>query len=347
MKENITLHYHQEKSDKIYKVFLEKKDEGFVVNFAYGRRGSTLKTGTKTQNPVTYEKAKKIYDKLILSKTTKGYVPNDDNSTYIVDTEQRKTGIHCQLLNSISKNEVEEYLNDDSWWMQEKKDGKRMLIKKEENIIAINRKGLSIGIPENIQKSADLIDSSFIIDGEAINETIYAFDLLYYNGKDLKEESYLNRYKLLNTIDFKENIIIVKSAKTTTEKQELFNTLKKENSEGVVFKKITSLYKAGRPNSKGDQLKFKFYDTASVIVKKINDKRSIGMSVLKNEKEIFVGNVTIAVNKEIPKKNDIIEVRYLYAYKEGSLYQPTFLNVRTDINKEQCDISQLKYKKEE
>ena len=37
----------------------------------------------------------------------------------------------------------------------------------------------------------------------------------------------------------------------------------------------------------------------------------------------------------------------LYAYKDGSLFQPVFLNVRTDIDKEDCVISQLKYKKEE
>lgn len=70
------------------------------------------------------------------------------------------------------------------------------------------------------------------------------------------------------------------------------------------------------------------------------------MSVFENNAEIAVGNVTISVNKEIPKVGDIIEVRYLYAYKGGSLYQPTFLEVRTDMQIADCDIAQLKYKKE-
>ena len=128
--ENVTLFYRQERSDKIYKASLEEKDGNFIVNFAYGRRGSTLKTGTKTQVPVAYEKAKKIYDKLVLSKASKGYVPDEDNSKYVVDTDQRKTGIHSQLLNPIEESELESYFTDDNWCLQEKMDGKRMLIKK-------------------------------------------------------------------------------------------------------------------------------------------------------------------------------------------------------------------------
>ncbi|MCF6347938.1 MAG: WGR domain-containing protein [Flavobacteriaceae bacterium] len=343
--ENITLYYRQERSDKVYKVSLEEKEGNFIVTFAYGRRGTTLKTGTKTQNPVVYDKAKKIYDKLVLSKTQKGYVPSEDNTIYTVDTEQHKTGIHCQLLNPIKEVEIVQYIHDNDWWLQEKKDGKRMLVqKKEDTIIAINRKGFSIGMLKSIQTSAELIAHTFIIDGEAIDEKLYVFDLLYYNGKDLKTETYQNRYELLQSIRFTNNIKVVTSAKSVAEKQKLFEQLKNENTEGVVFKKVNSLYKAGRPNSKGDQVKFKFYDTASVIVSKVNDKRSVGFSILDNGKEIFVGNVTIPPNKEIPKKEDIIEIRYLYAYKTGSLYQPTFISKRTDIDKQDCKIEQLKYK---
>ena len=89
------------------------------------------------------------------------------------------------------------------------------------------------------------------------------------------------------------------------------------------------------------------------MVSKINDKRSVGMALLlwprKNQvltERVFVGNVTIPSNKEVPAINSIIEVRYLYAYKGGSLYQPTYLGVRDDIGVDDCLISQLKYKQE-
>ncbi|WP_282076218.1 RNA ligase family protein [Maribacter aquivivus] len=345
--ESITLFFRQERSDKVYKAYLEETEGNYIVNFAYGRRGATLKTGTKTQAPVAYEKAKKIYDKLVLSKASKGYVPDEDSSNYIVDTEQRKTGIHCQLLNPIEESELENFFNDDDWCLQEKMDGKRMLIKKtKEETIAINRRGLSVGAPEQMINSANAIESTFIIDGEAIDDTLYAFDILSFNEEDLKAKSYIDRYEILKSISFSEKIEIVALIEGIESKQALFQQLKDDCKEGVVFKNLNSAYAAGRPNSGGNQIKFKFYDTVSVIVSKINDKRSIGMSLIENGEDIFVGNVTISVNKEIPKLDEIIEVRYLYAYKGGSIYQPTFLSVRDDMERENCLLTQLKYKPE-
>lgn len=344
--ENITLFYRQERSDKIYKAALEEKDGGFIVNFAYGRRGSTLKTGTKTQLPVDYEKAKKIYDKLVRTKAAKGYAPDEDSSGYVYESDQIKTGIHCQLLNPIEEDSLQSFIDDDEWWAQEKMDGKRMLIQKTDELVAINRKGLSVGAPQSILDSAAKSDQSFIIDGEAIGDDLFVFDLLSLDGTDIKSKSYQERYSLLVKLGLSDAIKIVPTSTSKAEKETLTKRLKSDGSEGVVFKKHTSHYHAGRPNSGGNQMKFKFYDTASVIVLKVNDKRSVGMALIENGKEIFVGNVTISANKEIPKEREIIEVRYLYAYKGGSLYQPTFLMVRTDIDVQDCQLSQLKYKKE-
>lgn len=345
--ENISLYYKQERSDKIYKASLAKQNGMYLVNFAYGRRGATLKTGTKTQVPIDYDKAKKIYDKLVLSKMAKGYQPNEDDSDYVYTSDQVKTGIHCQLLNPIEEDELIQCVENEQWWAQEKMDGKRMLIQKKDEIIAINRKGLLVGAPRSIMDSASAIDRTFIIDGEAIGDDLHVFDLLALDGNNLKGEPYHIRYALLLELNFSGAIQIVKTSKTTVEKQLLYTELQKATAEGIVYKKHDASYQAGRPNSGGDQVKFKFYETASVLVSKVNDKRSVGMTVNnKNGQTIFIGNVTIAVNKEIPTVNSVIEVRYLYAYKGGSLYQPTFLNIRTDIDEQDCSIAQLKYKKE-
>ena len=70
--ESITLYYRDGRSDKVYQASIEPKESGFVVNFAYGRRGSTMTTGTKTQSPVSFEEAQKVYSKLIREKLAKG-----------------------------------------------------------------------------------------------------------------------------------------------------------------------------------------------------------------------------------------------------------------------------------
>jgi len=57
--ETVTLHYREGSSDKVYQCSVEPSGELFVVNFAYGRRGSTLSTGTKTSAPVEYDTEKR------------------------------------------------------------------------------------------------------------------------------------------------------------------------------------------------------------------------------------------------------------------------------------------------
>ena len=80
--ESITLYFREGGSDKVYQARIEPDGELFRVNFSYGRRGSTMQTGTKTSSPVDYDTAKGIYDKLVREKTAKGYTPGQDGTPY-------------------------------------------------------------------------------------------------------------------------------------------------------------------------------------------------------------------------------------------------------------------------
>ena len=68
MEHTTTLYFREGPSDKVYQASIRPKGKGFMVHFAYGRRGSTFNTGSKTQTPVDYQIAKGIYDKLIKEK---------------------------------------------------------------------------------------------------------------------------------------------------------------------------------------------------------------------------------------------------------------------------------------
>ncbi|MCK6500914.1 MAG: WGR domain-containing protein, partial [Nitrospira sp.] len=136
IRETVTLYYRQDGSDKIYRASIEELDGGCVVTFAYGRRGAALKAGTKTSAPVPFDQAKKIYDRLVKSKTAKGYSPGEDGTPYAgTDHADRDTGIRPQLLNSIDEGEAERYLADDDFWLQEKHDGQRVLVQKVGGIV--------------------------------------------------------------------------------------------------------------------------------------------------------------------------------------------------------------------
>ncbi len=72
--EQITLVFKRGRSEKVYEVDLCEVGPGrFVVNYRYGRRGATLKDGTKTLAPVSEEQARREYDKLVASKQKAGY----------------------------------------------------------------------------------------------------------------------------------------------------------------------------------------------------------------------------------------------------------------------------------
>lgn len=66
--------------------------------------------------------------------------------------------------------------------------------------------------------------------------------------------------------------------------------------------------------------------------------------MIRGNEVVSVGNVSIPPNHEIPAVGAVVECRYLYAFPGGSIFQPVYLGVRDDIPKEECVISQLKYK---
>ena len=71
--QSASLHFREGNSDKEYHAAIEPSGEGYIVTFAYGRRGNTLTTGTKTTHPVLLHEATKVFDKLVASKLAKGY----------------------------------------------------------------------------------------------------------------------------------------------------------------------------------------------------------------------------------------------------------------------------------
>ncbi|WP_061287112.1 WGR domain-containing protein [Leptospira interrogans] len=344
----ISLYYQGDGSDKVYHVNIDPEGDGYVVHFAFGRRGSSLQTGTKTSKPVSYEAAQKIMRQLVNSKMAKGYTEIESGTPYLHSTkEERVSGVHCQLLNPIDEEELSTYVEDDQYGAQEKLDGNRMMIRKiGDNVEGINRKGLIIAISQILHDHSLSFSEDFILDGEVIGDVFFPFDIFSKDGKDIQHLPYQERYAILESIlkDQDEIFHIVKLVKSTKGKKVLLEELREKQKEGIVFKDLNASYKAGRPSSKGSQIKFKFYETATVSVETVNLKRSVSMRLYNGNEWVSVGNVTIPINFAIPKENDIIEVRYLYAYKGGSLYQPTYLGARTDADENDCDLKQLKYK---
>lgn len=360
--EQTALYFKEAGSDKVYQASIESHGDGYVVNFQYGRRSSSLISGSKTPDPVTFIKAKAIYDKLVKEKTAKGYTVDGSGTPYSnTDKAARDTGFRCQLLNAIDEEEATALVIDPYWWMQEKYDGKRVSIQKElKEVTGVNRKGLTIALPEPIVACMKRIGCNCILDGECVGDRYYAFDCVAVHDKDISDKAYVSRFNELASLLTPEaqyleqglrdipTLVLANTARTTAEKKKMLANLRERGAEGCVFKRSTAPYTAGRPNSGGAQRKFKFYATASVFVLKHTvGKRSVTMGVYDQNVIVDVGAVTILPNFSVPKVGKIIECRYLYANKGGSLYQPIYLGERDDLHVKDCKLSQLKYKKTE
>jgi bifunctional non-homologous end joining protein LigD len=344
-----------ENSDKEYHLQLVEDGGTYKVNFQYGKRGSTLTPGNKITTDDS-SKAEKVYNKKYVEELGKGYVEKTGKASSVNYSTPSKAPaanevlVIPQLCNPVdSDDEVEELLQDDRYGMQEKKDGKHMMLRTcSGKVRATNKKGKECGYPEAFAKAVGKIDNS-LFDGEAIGEVYHIFDLLECEGVDLRGLGYGDRFNRLNKLISRlgKAARIVPVAAGTKAKQDLYDFLEAEGKEGVVFKLLAGKFKVGRPASGGDFRKKKFLSEVSCRVKAGRDgKRSIGLELLDAKGNwVDVGFCTIPPNKEIPIVGQIIEVSYLNVQGVGGhLYQPVYKELRDDIDPEECLMTQIKYK---
>jgi bifunctional non-homologous end joining protein LigD len=310
-----TLYYCEGSSDKVYQTWIETTAEGCIVRFAYGRRGTTLTTGVKTPEPVPLGKATSIYEKLIREKTAKGYRPGKGAPTPASSgSEGEESGVRCQLLNPIDEAEALRLLEDDRWCVQQKFDGRRLMLRKKgSQVTGINRRGFVVSVPNPVAQAALETPFDYLIDGEAVGDVLQVFDLLELDSSDLRARPYLHRVAgLIRWINFGETIRFVRTPISNDDKKKLFDKLVAEKAEGAVFKNLELPFVAGRPASGGPHLKYKFVETASFIVGTVHwIKRSVGLTLINLSGEcVPAGNVTVPPNHDIPPVGSVVEVRY-------------------------------------
>lgn len=351
--QSASLHCREGNSDKEYHAAIEPEGEGYIVTFSYGRRGNMLTTGAKTPYAVSLQQATKVFDKLVSSKLAKGYQYNsasygEEKPYRQSGDEGQDSGVRCQLLNAIDESELSRLLTNSTHCLQEKHDGRRLMIRKQgDTITGINRRGLVVAIPDAIREAVEQIPFDVLIDGEVVGHTLHAFDLLEVKGHCLRKRPYIDRFSSLMMIipQGLDALCWVSTSVDPNDKVEIYEELRATHREGVVFKDMDAPFNPGRPNSGGSQLKFKFVESASFIVTGINHKRSVSLCLYDKQGFANAGNVTIPPNHNIPAIGDVVEVKFLYAFRQsGCIYQPVYVGPRDDIPAAECTVSQLKYK---
>lgn len=345
-------------SDKEYIIALEPKGDGWMVNCHYGRRGGTLALAQKTKEPVAYAVARDAYDKEYKARLKKGYTPDGAEAPTIVtgaDVQPVFANLVPQLLNVMDETKLAEVIASDAWGLQEKQDGhRRSFAVEDDKIISANRGGFSVPYPQETADGLAALSAYFplTVDGELMGSAYAIFDVRVMEGENVENRDVAYRLHLMETLRVAlqaagvANVFVVKTARTTEEKQALFDRMKGEGREGVVAKRLDSLYVAGKPASGGSQLKYKFlHDATCIVLSQHATKRSIGIGLLDEQGAVVpVGNCTIPANKAVPAVGALVDIQYLYAFLGGSLFQPVYLGERDDIRREECHLGRLHYK---
>lgn len=352
------LHYQDRTSDKVYELDIVQNANGlWECQFAYGRRGTSLNRGEKTkEGGEDYNKARTLYGKLLGEKTSKGYQilsettgngtpipatasPSASTATFI---EQR---LRPMLPSPISQEDLATYILDAQWGMQQKYDGEnRTLFIDKEGVKAGNRRGQEV-TPNPVFCDHDL-DTSLgrtILYGEDLGDIFVAFDALMINGMSLEDQPLKNRHTALSEmIDESDWLKIAPLAVGAAAKKMMIASIENDNLEGVVFKRLRSVYQNGRST---EHLKFKFKESSTFFVEAHDPggKRSVQLSLPdpSTKEHVLLGNVTIPVNYEMPTVGALVEVSYMYRYDNGALEQPVYKGERTDLDYEP-DISQIR-----
>ena len=342
---SIALYCTEGSSDKEYHLMLEEQGSGYVVNYANGRRGGTLRTGTKTATPVDREKAQSIYDRLVKSKIKGGYTEATSGARYVgTDLEARDSGLTPMLPSPIDHTELLLLQTSSDWAFQEKHDGEnRPVILEDGTVTAVNRRGLTCPVRE--EWTAPASTARTVIYGEDMGERLIAFDIGMVDGRDVSGLDLVARIAALTEavadIDW---IDVSPIATGLTDKSGMLARIEFEQGEGVVAKRIAAPLEGGRTD---EHRKFKFQESATFEVIRVNDQRSIGLGLYDGDQLIDLGNVTIPANRDIPAVGDLVEVEYMLRYENGALMQPKYKGPRTDIDEKPGidQITRIKAKK--
>lgn len=347
-------------SDKEYEIHLIAEGDGYVLHTYHGARGKSLKLTVKTKAPVSYEVAKKAYDKAYKERLAKHYKPSDADGEMSAPAcrELVTTSMMPQLLNPIEECDVEQYLDSPEWIAQEKHDGDRRGFElTASTAVSANRKGFSVAYPQCVPDGISRGCADYFpltVDGELIGTDYVIFDVRVYLGQSVEHLSVTGRIALLDKLGTAltaagvTNVRVVKTAFSSAEKRALLIRMKEQRREGVVFKRVDAPYVPGKPNSGGTQLKFPFRKNATgIVISHHATKSSVGIGMLDEQGNVIpVGNCTIPPNKSTPPVGALVDVQYLYAYQGGSLFQPVYLRERDDVSREECTLSRLHFKAE-
>lgn len=196
----------------------------------------------------------------------------------------------------------------------------------------------------------------WVFDGESLAGTLWLFDLIEAGDRihprrshdDLGDDFQTRRRTLelfLSQIQLPDCIRLVPSYTETPDKIALYERMRDEGCEGVMFKQVDAPYFPGRRTIAFQKVKFRNEIDCVVVTQNVGGSQNFGLVVYDHDgSEVYVGEVTaLAGDKKKIKIGDVVTVVYQHATAERKLFQPTFPRIRTDKHPHECLVDQFVY----
>lgn len=386
-------------SDKVYNVHLVEDPPGvFHVVGENGRRGSRLTTQRVADNLTSFAAAEIDLDKKVASKrhhrmtpytvvcdSRRGAPPQSMSNNLAASrppAAEARVGFIPAIPTSIDRAEAERLLGDEDWFMEEKRDGVRVVGRLTNHARAEVSWGNKLGrrIPDpgydltrELMRVAEIAGSlaGLALDGELVGGRWHVFDVVERRGVWLSDMNYEMRLAIrdglparhandliVRCMDESESpISFVRAARTAAEKRELFWKIEAGGGEGVVFKRLDGEYSLGRGRQ---TLKFKFTEDVTVIAVPNRGARTCrcylyaATDAAATAPLLHVGDVTVPsddLHRRLLARAEanepiIADVRYRHISGEpgsgGKLIEPVWKGTRDDVEMKECTAAGLR-----
>jgi ATP-dependent DNA ligase len=245
------------------------------------------------------------------------------------------------------------YINDSAWILQQKVDGIRAQL-----VFAPGEQPwFRSGTGEVLKSSAaaktttpilkafgphPATAAGYTVDGEVLNGTFYAFDLIPDGGEATPLADRLAALELWHSLEALPNIELLPTARTTAEKTLLSLKVYEQGGEGWIAKRLTGTYDYGQRVEHSLKLKITTTVDCVVLDRNRDGKHNFVLGVYRDGALSEIGCAS-AIGKPNAQVGEVVEVKYLYVGADGRLTQPTVLRLRTDKPATDCDDSALRF----
>ena len=341
-----------------------RKSSATAAKLAVGHgQWAPLEGGAKPA-PVVVEKAPPIDEAPITDLTPAEAVVTTSVVEPELPSSPAPTGSKFRapmIFDEVSVADVPKYIDDDSYFFQQKVDGIRGQLviepgkepwfrsKSGQRLVSSTAAKITGPMLKKLGGQSHAEGPSYTVDGELLDGVWYVFDVAVdgaektpWEDRMAVAESWVNEMHKAGIT----NIQALPTAKTAEQKRALWDAVNASGGEGVMIKRRDAGYNYDKRVS--HTVKAKITSTADVIVleRNIGGKENARIGLVINGEEVSIGTVSMQGKEKFGAVNvgDVIEVEYLWAMPgTNALQQPRMVKRRPDKKRSEATADQLRF----